>query len=343
MDKNAYRSELERVRWTDPGREALADRLMEAQAAREGCPAERHRRFRWTKGAAAAAVAAVVLVGSAVAAVGLPRSLTDWFAREWEDETGTVMNENHAVLIDRLTQAVGVSDTHDGVTVTLDSLTRGSSGAWLLLNISGVEDGGEEPCGFERMDLTFSPDPDSTKTPGGYGLEVKLAGKAEDGLYRVLLHYDINLIGEDSLLKGYEGTLLLRDLCLGGELVQKGAWKLRFSLEAAENTVLCLNSVRVPAVEMDTREAEETELRNVQVSATDIRYTQLGEEQTLEPVRVVLVLKDGTEVAAGSGGARWTAEKGNGGEWASVYCWRQPVDLAQAVSLRWGDVEIPVN
>lgn len=339
MNNNAYRSELDRVRYTAEGRAALTDALMEAQTAGAGRPAEARRHFRWTKGAAAAVLAAVLLVGTATAAAGLPRSLADWFARQWENETGTVMNEGHTMLLERLTQEIGVSDTNGGVTVTLDSLTRGNSGAWLLLKVDGVEEGSR----FRSMDLTFAPNPDSVETPGGYGLSEKFAGRTEDGCFRILLHYDISLIGEDSLLKGYEGTLLFKDLYLNEELICEGKWALHFTLEPAEDAFLALGSVRIPAVEMDTREKGETELRNLQVSATDIRYTQIGEEQTLEPVRVSLVLQDGTEIATGSGGARWTEDRENGGEWASVYSWRQPVDLTQAVSLRWGDVEIPLD
>lgn len=337
MDNNAYRSELDGLHYTKRGRAALADALMEAQAAGAGRETRRH--FRWTKGAAAAALAAVLLVGTATAAVGLPRSLVDWFARQWEEDTGTVMDENHVLFIDKLTQVVGVSDTNGGVTVTLDSLTRGNSGVWLLLNVSGVEEGSR----FRGMDLTFEPNPDSVETPGGYGLSEEFSGRTGDGVFRILLYYDITLIGEDSLLKGYEGTLRLEDLYQDQERIQEGEWELRFSLEPAEGDFLSLGSLQVPARDMDTREAGETELRNVQVSATDIRYTQIGAEQAMEPVGVSLVLRDGTEVTAGSGGARWTAEPADGGEWASVYSWRQPVDLTQAAALRWGDVEIPLE
>lgn len=337
MDNNAYRNELDGLHYTESGRMALTDALMKEQTAGAGGPEEIRRHFRWTKGAAAAALAAVLLVGTATAVAGLPRSLMDWFSQQWEDQTGITMNGDQAALIERLTQEVGVSDSQGGVTVTLDSLTRGNSGAWLLLNVSGVEKGDR----FGGMDLTFTPNPDSVETPGGYGLSVKFAGRTEDGVFRMLLQYDISLIGGDSLLKGYEGTLLLKDLYLDGELIQEGQWNLQFSLEEAEDAFLCLGSQYVPAVDMNTREAGETELRNVQVSATDIRYTQLGEEQELEPVQAYLVLRDGTEIGTGSGGARWTAE--NGGEWASVYSWRQPVDLTQAAAVRWGDALIPLE
>lgn len=348
MEKNAYRNELDRVRYTAEGRESLVDALMEARTTGASEPAEPRRRFHWTRGAAAAVLAAVVLLGTATAAVGLPRSLADWFARQWADTTGGAMSEDQAALIDRLTQAVGVSETRGDVTVTLDSLTRGNSGVWLLLELRGADR--DEWLHFDRMDLTFQPDPDTVKTPGSYGLSPKFAGIGEDGVYRLLIQYDISLIGEDSLLKGYEGTLLLRDLYLGEdltqdeELVQKGTWELRFTLEPAEDGFLDLGSRRVPARDMETRElaAAETELRNVQVSATDIRYTQSRAEQTLEPLPGKLVLADGTEIAWGSGGSRWTSEREDG-EWASVYCWQQPVDLRQAAALRFGDREIPLN
>lgn len=346
MDKNIYRNELDRVRYTAEGRESLADALMEARTTGASEPAEPRCRFHWTKGAAAAVLSALVLLGTATAAVGLPRSLTDWFARQWADETGAAMNEDQAALIDRLTQEVGIGDTQGGVTVTLDSLTRGNSSVWLLLELRGVDR--EDWLHFGRMDLTFQPNPDSVETPGGYGISPKLAGIGEDGVYRLLLQYDIDLIGGDSLLKGYEGTLLLQDLYLGKDLtrdevlIQEGTWELRFTLEPAEDEILDLGSWRVPAMDMETRAPAETEVRNLQVSATDIRYTQRGEEQSLEPVPVKLVLEDGTEIAWGGGASRWTTKDGSG-EWASVYCWQQPVDLRQAAALRWGDTEIPLR
>lgn len=346
MDRNVYQNELDRVRYTAEGRETLVDALMEAQAAGGERPAESRRRFHWTRGAAAAVLAAVVLLGTATAAVGLPRSLTDWFARQWADETGAEMNEDQAALIDRLTQAVGVSEARGDVTVTLDSLTRGNSGVWLLLDIQGADR--DDRLHFDQMDLTFQPDPDTVKTPGGYGISPKFAGIGEDGVYRILLHYNASLIGEDSLLKGYEGTLLLRDLYLGGDLtrdevlIQEGTWELRFTLEPAESEVLDLGSWRVPARDMETREPAETEIRNLQVSATDIRYTQSREDQTLEPDQVRLVLTDGTEIPWDGGYGRWTSEDDDG-EWASGYYWRQPVDLSQAAALRFGGTEIPLR
>ena len=47
------------------------------------------------------------------------------------------MEEEQLALIDQLTRPVGVSDTQNGVTVTVDSATIGNSTVWLLVKVSG--------------------------------------------------------------------------------------------------------------------------------------------------------------------------------------------------------------
>ena len=64
MDKNVYRSELEKLRFTQEGKNALTEALMAEQAA----PVV--RRHTWWKRGVAAAAAAVLLVGTAVAVAG---------------------------------------------------------------------------------------------------------------------------------------------------------------------------------------------------------------------------------------------------------------------------------
>ena len=63
MDRNAYQSELDRVRFTEAGKSALADALMIGRAESE----QRRGRGPWMKRGAAAVLAAVLLVGTAAA------------------------------------------------------------------------------------------------------------------------------------------------------------------------------------------------------------------------------------------------------------------------------------
>ena len=94
-------------------------------------------RQRLPKKALLAAAVLVVLAGTAVAAVGMPGTLRGWFAREWQETTGSAMDAAQMELIDQLTRPVGVSDTQNGTTVTVDSVTVGDSTIWMLLKVSG--------------------------------------------------------------------------------------------------------------------------------------------------------------------------------------------------------------
>lgn len=65
MDRNVYQSELDRVRFTEAGKSALTDALMTGRAESE----QRRGRGPWMKRGAIAALAAVLLVGTAAVGV----------------------------------------------------------------------------------------------------------------------------------------------------------------------------------------------------------------------------------------------------------------------------------
>ena len=79
MDRNVYQSELDRVRFTEAGKSALTDALLAAQAV----PAKQRGRGPWMKRSVAAALAAVLLVGTA-AAVGVSQGWVHFFSSEEE-------------------------------------------------------------------------------------------------------------------------------------------------------------------------------------------------------------------------------------------------------------------
>lgn len=79
MEQNVYRSELDRVRFTEEGKSALTEALLIERAA----PAEKRGRGPWMKRGVAAALAAVLLVGSA-AAVTVSQGWLHFFTSEEE-------------------------------------------------------------------------------------------------------------------------------------------------------------------------------------------------------------------------------------------------------------------
>ncbi len=312
---------------------------------------ERKRTRRLPKKALIAAAILAVLAGTAVATVGAPGTLRGWFAQEWEESTGSAMGEKQLALIDQLTKPVGASDTQNGVSVTVDSVTVGNSALWLLLKISG-EYPAQEDVGynFRRMELTIDPDPDEVDTPGGASLSYPYSGVAEDGRLTLLVHYSMDLAGQTSLLdKARQVTLTMEDLVQkdrtkldDDKTLKEGTWSITFPLEPGDTgTVLTLEEIQVPARNWDTQETTVITLRDVQLSATDLCFAQDAEDQAWEPEKCVLILDNGNEVNWFSGSSRFWDE----GEtlWGSVWQWQVPVDLSQAAALRFGDVEIPLR
>ena len=190
--KQAYRDLFDEVHASQHLRQEVLQMTEQKQAPRRQFP----------KRLLIAAAVLAVLAGTAVAAVGGPATLRDWFGRTWEESTGAPMETQQMALIDELTRPVGASDTQNGVTVTVDSITVGNSNLWLLLKISG-EYPEEENVGynFDGMDLTIDPDPDQVDTPGGAGMSYPYSGVAEDGRLTLLVHYTIDLAGQSSLLE----------------------------------------------------------------------------------------------------------------------------------------------
>ena len=82
-----------------------------------------------------ATVVVLVLAGTALAAA-VP-GIRQWFSQQWRLETGRPIRTDQLGLIDRLTDAVGASAESCGITVTVDSVTRGEDVIWFLLEIDG--------------------------------------------------------------------------------------------------------------------------------------------------------------------------------------------------------------
>ena len=338
-----YREMFDEVRSSSRLREEVTRMtMMERKPARRRLP----------KKVLLAAAVLVVLAGTAVAAVSAPGTLKGWFVQEWQETTGTAMDEAQLALIDELTRPVGVSDTRNGTTVTVDSVTVGDSTIWMLLKISGeYTENTDLRYDFDGMDLTIDPYPDEVGTPGGYGVSVRDWGVTEDGMLGLLIVFTIHLGGQTSLLDSHrQVTLVLNDLVSNNikwkgdkyKTVAEGAWTLTFPLEPGEMEKRTLEEIRVPGTNRDTGEVVTMTLRDVQITSTDITYTLDATPQAPEVMLTCsLVMDNGAEVGYSNGATRFLDEERT--QWSSVWYWRMPVDLSRVTALRFGDVEIPLN
>ena len=157
--RNIYRETFDQIHASETLRKEVLEMTKQQQST--------VRRRRIPKGALIAAALVLVLAGTTLAAVGMPRTLRDWFAMEWQERTDKDISLEQLAVIDHLTQTVGVSDTQNGTTVTLDSVTVGNSSMWMMLKVSGTYSENEAlRYHFDKIDITLTPDPDQqTNTP----------------------------------------------------------------------------------------------------------------------------------------------------------------------------------
>lgn len=308
--------------------------------------AERTHTRRLVRLATAGALA-VALSVAAVATFG--GTIADWFAREWEARTGSVMSENQTAVIDSLTQTVGQSVTDGDVTVTVDSITVGGESLWVLLEARGLDFDPDENYTFGAMDAEVTPDPGQGQY-GGMSYSVGSIGVTGDGSIRLLAEISAVISSGARLDDGeYTLQLLLEDLTAGSikesEVVYAGQWVFSVPLTADSlsperfiESVAVTGDVMAPdGSGQGERESREIVLYDLRVTATGVSFYRDGSVEFLMPVQVIL--DDGTRVEiAGGGGSRL-----DDGSWYDSFEWPVPIDVSDIAVLCIGETEIPLK
>lgn len=320
---------------------------------------------------ALAAVLAVLLLAACAAAPGAASALADYFSGLWRDQNETALTQEQLDFIGAITQTVGVSDTVDGVTITLEAVTAGESAMWMLLSVDGLDVPAEE---LVKEDLRFATgglylDP----TPDGYSYGVALQGPLElraagDGRLIMLLRavYDDGTSGVTFLTEPLALVSLqdIRTYDSDGRqksLVAEGIWRLEFCLElpAEEPKSIVLHDVALPAMYLNLQEVidnidVEVKQKPCEVLAKELRLTSTemhiywtGGGFTFPAGEISLILDGGTEV--GNSGYWWDErfgfKTGPKDEVQNHYIvpWDLPVDLSRAAALRVGGQTIPLK
>lgn len=126
-----------------------------------------------------AAIVALVLAGTALAAAA--PGIRQWFSQQWTQQTGRPIHTDQLGLIDQLSDAVGASTESGGVTVTVDSVTRGENVIWFLLRYDGLpsEEALEEALGPIEKPQPKEESESTVRKQTVNGTEV-ITGRAED-------------------------------------------------------------------------------------------------------------------------------------------------------------------
>ena len=296
--------------------------------------------------AAAAVLVLLALLGCGAAAVVYGEGIQGFFARQWERLTGAPMDEGQTALIEHLSQNLNLSQTVDGVTVTLDSVTVGSDMFYLLVRVEDAGLAGREGCGFEFFDITLPPDPLlEVEDLGGCGWSSQGTDPEGRPLFLVEQSYQVRE-GLEADPRPLEVTLTLTNLCRGAGsdqvILAEGAWAFHFTLDRSQILPpISLPDTQAVVTDYFSGERYSGLFSQIQVTNTGIRYNQSFETDDFPDFVPLLILNDGTEISGGDGsGTRIGAREDH--TFLCARRWSVPVDLSQAAAVRFGDTDIPL-
>lgn len=298
-----------------------------------------------------AAALTVILAGTALAAViGVPETLQEWFGKQWTESGGGEMPKEQEEIIDKLVQPVNVSSASRGVTITLDSVTSGEDGLWMLLKIAGPQ----EETRWDFMDFDLSVEPLEEQKASAVcvsGYTVGYVGMTEDKTQVQLIRYQSSngkvFLGGGKLELKLGGMYCRKETEAGDfEIIEKdGEWTLPFELEpVVEQEVLTAQKARIAVSRLDWGEEGEEPveqkgtmtLQNIQVTSTGYRFDRPSDQEGWSISPPVLLLEGGVEIN-GNGAIQVYGDPETRGSWDI------PVDLSKVESIRFGDVVIPLE
>ncbi|MCC8196887.1 MAG: DUF4179 domain-containing protein [Ruminococcus sp.] len=277
-----------------------------------------------------AAVAMVLLMGAGV--VAATGGITGWFSESWEMTTGETITEEHLELIDSFSQALGLSETYDDVTVTVDSAAVSEDRIYLLLKVDGDLDSVVTDYLYSTIE---------SESIGFTANSFSSVSEDESGAKYYLLDCQYDYIGEednDEMLC----TLNVGNMS-GGET--STLWSYEFTLLRNENSHIILTGDGEVKTVVFGEDAT--------VSVTDIVVTEFGVSFTCHNTTasvpyetysdlcdVYVVMNSGSEVRANSSIEELSDDE------STVdmnYYWTVPVNLDEVASIRIGDTEIEVG
>lgn len=335
MERNVYRSELDQVRYTAEGRKELTDRLMAAK------PVSRPAGRRWVRRGLAAAVAAVLLVGSAVAAAG----------PLWERYFGQLDQDQQAVIDTLSTAPEELPASESSGTVMTPLAAFGDRDFYyLMLEIRAPEgtvlpDYGEDegyyqffnPDGGESMTLT---DGNGQELYSDRDFQWMPRAGEENVLTAVIRFWPAEGVdfsdGTDKIL--HIPGLWVQSPDKVYTPVLTGSWDFNIGAHTGEVEVRELD---VTGVTQGTEECGTLVLDALRISPLGMRWRThwTSPQEGIWPgAEIAAVMKDGSEVpldnTMGSCEEDWSEDYGP---------FETPIPLDQVAAVRWGEALIPVN
>ena len=230
-DNREYKNALDELHFSEEAKNRMVERLMER--AEQPAP----RRIRRFPRVAAVGVAAALVLSIGAGASGVLKSASEVFAGVFGPTADTE-------IIDQIGHPIGASDTSNGVTVTADAILFDGYN-YLISYTLEKEDGSAFDCtknpdtglydlGWKRSDSTIGRGVDGA-TGSSYFYDADPSDNA--------IQYVETMSYNDTVQTGGTAKITLSDLSVlnseNGEptTIAKGAWRLKFQLEAGNSAV----------------------------------------------------------------------------------------------------------
>lgn len=302
--------------------------------------------------AVAAVLVVAVLMGAA--AVKYYDSIQGWMKNTWEFVTGQEMSDGQVELLDSLSQDIGIRQTFDGVTVTVDSATVSEDIAYLLLRFEGLELTDGVMDGYMRS-LNIETNP---MIATGAGMQYR---DLPDGTVVAVISLDfMNDIQEENVeyinvkMTMSDTAEIVDNHIVAGE----EKWRFSFDLYPEVLETITLPDTQVLAKKLIRSTNEETEIpveiRNVELTSVGFscEYEFKYENDNIYEADVslasgydtkyfVAVMEDGSEIGCGEG--QHVSWRDGTAYVVSNSHWIVPINLDEIVEIHIGDTVIPVK
>jgi len=298
-----------------------------------------------------AAILALLLMGSGIMVTILGDDIQDLYSLFWEKVTGQSMSDQHIALIDRLSQEIGISETVDGVTVTVDSATVGTQDFSILLRAEGLDFSKRRVYGFDETKLNMDPktlEDVSLSTSYSY----RFLGFDADGAILMLIqgHYTVKEPFRKEpppLTVTLSMTNFVQSPWSDNRFpLAEGVWEFTFSMDRHELDLRELPDTQVTGVDYSNKNTPaETPVTLTNIVLTNLglsfRYDRQDGNVSLDIhiFDVKLVLDSGQEIVPiSSSESDLQAKSGY-----CTYTWMFPANLDEVATLEIGDAVIPIG
>lgn len=307
-----------------------------------------------------AAVIALFLLGAGVVAVIYGDSIQNWFGYHWDRVTGQTMSESHSAVIDHLSQEIGVSQTIEDVTVTVDSATVGDNILYLLLRVEGQKLNSRHTYSFEQFDMKVTPDPlENSAGMGGIGLQFDEFDS--DGAALFLIKFKFGSRNGFELDKSpLDVQVKLGDLIRTGgkeKVIQAGEWSMTFTIDRTRlPEPITLSDTEITVYGRD--DALETVLfSDMELTSTGIRFRHdlevnvdllhlvqapehIKEMAGTNLVQQMYVILENDAIIESSGGVGVAMH--DIGKLSCSYHWKIPINLDEVTAIQIGQTQIKI-